>query len=205
MRRAILSRMTWVIVGLGNPDEEHIRTRHNAGRMAVEYFAKENGLDEWKDDKKSRAFVARGAVERVLAVLVLPNTYMNKSGSAALHYIKSVKAAEKLIVVYDDLDLPIGSMKVSFDRGSGGHKGLDSIMRAVKTRRFTRIRIGVSPATASGVVKKPQGEKEVNKFILGEFKSSELPELKKIFKRASEAIVATMTDGPGLAMNHFNS
>ena len=195
--------MTWVIVGLGNPDEEHIRTRHNAGRMAVEYFATQNKL-EWKDDKKSRAFVARGAVDRALAVLVLPNTYMNKSGSAVVRYIKNVKAAEKLIIVYDDLDLPIGGMKVSFDRGSGGHKGLDSIMRALKTRRFTRIRIGVSPATASGVTKKPQGEKEVNKFILGEFRSTELPELKKIFKRASEAIATIIIEGREQAMNQFN-
>ncbi len=197
-------RMTWVIIGLGNPDEEYARTRHNAGRQAVQQFAKAQGFTEWKEDKRSRSFISRGSVGRMLAVLVLPNTYMNKSGSAAAHFIKSTKAAEKLVVVYDDLDLPLGAMKISFDRGSGGHKGLDSIMRALKTRRFTRIRIGISPATASGAMKKPDGEKNVEKFILGEFASHEIEYLKKIFKRVSDALETIIADGREIAMTRFN-
>ena len=196
--------MTWVIVGLGNPDEEHVRTRHNAGRMAVEYFAKQKKLGEWKEDKKSRSFVVRGAVGKALVVCILPNTYMNKSGGAAVHYIKSVKAAEKLIVAYDDLDLPFGTLKISFDRGSGGHKGIDSIMRAVKTRRFTRIRIGISRVNGKGEAQKPQGEKDVEKFILGEFSSNEFSQLKDIFKHASASIETTILEGREKAMNAFN-
>jgi peptidyl-tRNA hydrolase, PTH1 family len=196
--------MTWVIAGLGNPDEEHIHTRHNAGRMAVEYFAKQNKLGEWKDDKKSRAFVARGAVGKALVVGVLPNTYMNKSGSAIAHYIKSAKAAEKLIVIYDELDLPLGRIKISYDRGSGGHNGVESVIRAVKTRAFTRIRIGISSTTSSGVTKKPEGEQNVEKFILGEFKSTELSTLKATFKRVSEAIETLLTESREKAMSEFN-
>lgn len=196
--------MTWVIFGLGNPDEQYARTRHNAGRMAVQKFAQTHGFSEWKEDKKSKSFIARGLVERALTVAVLPNTYMNKSGNAATHYIKSAKAAEKLIVVYDELDLPLGTLKVSFDRGAGGHKGVDSIMRAVKTRRFVRIRIGISPMTSAGVAKKPEGEKDVEKFILGEFTASEMSELKTVFKRVSEALDTIITDGREIAMNKFN-
>ena len=196
--------MTWVIIGLGNPDEEHVRTRHNTGRMALEYFAKKKDLGDWKEDKKSRGFVVRGAIGKALAVCVLPNTYMNKSGSAAVHYIKSMKAAEKLVVVYDDLDLPFGTMKISFDRGSGGHKGIESIARAVKTKRFVRVRIGISRANKKGEPMKPQGEKDVEKFILGEFSSAEFAQLKDIFKRSSEAIEGIILEGREKAMNVFN-
>ena len=196
--------MTWVIVGLGNPDEEHVRTRHNAGRMAVEYFAKKKSLGEWKEDKKSRSFVVRGAVGRSLAVCVLPNTYMNKSGSAAMHYVKSVKAAEKLIVIYDDLDLPFGTIKISFDRGSGGHKGIESIARAIKTKRFTRIRVGISRVNGKGETQKPHGEKDVEKFILGDFSSSEFAQLKDLYQQSTEVIDAILSNGRERAMNAFN-
>lgn len=196
--------MTWVIVGLGNPDEEHVRTRHNAGRMAVEYFAKKNGLGEWKEDKKSRSFIVRGAVGKQLVVCVLPNTYMNKSGSAVSHYIKSVKAAEKLIVVYDELDLPFGKLKIVFDRGSGGHKGVESIARALKTKAFVRVRIGISRVNGKGEPQKPQGEAAVEKFILGEFSSAEFAQLKDVCQRANGAITAVITDGREKAMNAIN-
>jgi PTH1 family peptidyl-tRNA hydrolase len=196
--------MTWVVIGLGNPDEEHVHTRHNAGRMAVEYFAKDKKLDDWKDDGKAKSFVARGAVGKALVACILPNTYMNKSGSAAARFVKSVKAAEKMIVVYDELDLPLGTIKISFDRGSGGHRGVESVTRAVKTKAFTRIRIGISPVNAAGVTKKPQGEKDVEKFILGEFKSGELSALKAALKRASEALEKIITEDREKAMNAFN-
>lgn len=191
--------MTWVIVGLGNPDEEYARTRHNTGRMAIQKCAEKKGLSEWKEDKKSRSFVSRGRIGKALVVAVLPNTYMNKSGSAVMRYTKGLKAAEKLIVVYDDLDLPLGTIKVSFDRGSGGHKGVDSIIRALKTRRFVRIRIGISPEKG-----KPHGEKDVEKFILGDFSKNDLSTLTSIFKKVSEAIEIVITEGRERAMNLFN-
>jgi PTH1 family peptidyl-tRNA hydrolase len=197
--------MTWVAVGLGNPGEEYVNTRHNTGRMALEYFAKRANFTEWKEDKKANAHLSRGAVGKTLAVLVNPDTFMNKSGSAVSKFVKSVKAAERLVVLYDDLDLPLGSLKISFDRGSGGHKGIESIMRAVKTKKFVRIRIGVSPTTPAGKTKKPQGEKEVVKFILTRFKPQETDELKKVFKKAGDALEVLLTDGREIAMNEFNS
>lgn len=197
--------MTWVIVGLGNPDEEHVRTRHNAGRMAVEYFAKKNNLGEWKEDSKSKSFIVRGAIGKQLVVCVLPNTYMNKSGSAVAHFVKSVKAAEKLIVVYDELDMGFGNLKISFDRGSGGHRGVESIARAVKTKKFSRVRIGISRMNGKGEVQKPLGETDVEKYILGNFSSAEFADLKGLFKKTTDGIEAIVREGYERAMNSFNS
>lgn len=196
--------MAWVLVGLGNPGEEYKDTRHNAGRMALEHYAKKVGASVWKEDKKSQSLTTGAHVGRDLLALILPNTFMNKSGASVAKFVKSVKAAERLIVVYDDLDLPLGKLKLSFDRGSGGHKGIESIARAVKTKRFTRIRVGVSPATATGKLKKPQGEKEVVDFILARFKAHELDELKKVFKKVGEAVEMIVAEGPQIAMNKFN-
>ena len=196
--------MTWIIIGLGNPDEEYARTRHNAGRMAVQKFAEKKSFSEWKEEKKSRSFIARGLVNKAVIVAVLPNTYMNKSGIAAAYYTKNVKAAEKLIALYDDLDLPLGKIKISFDRGSGGHKGIESIASAIKTKRFIRIRIGISREDKDGNAKKPQGEDVVERFILGEFSASEMTQLKTAFKKVSEALETVIGEGREIAMNSFN-
>lgn len=196
--------MTWILVGLGNPGEDYERTRHNTGRMAVEFFTTRHDASAWRADTKSKATVTKGAVGKSLYAAVLPDTFMNKSGSAVVKFVKSAKAAAKMIVVYDDLDLPLGKIKISFDRGSGGHKGVESIMRGVKTKKFTRIRIGVSKETASGKTKKPEAGDGVNDFILGRFREAEMEELKKVFKRVAEAIAATIADGPVIAMNRFN-
>ncbi len=196
--------MAWVIVGLGNPGEEYDGTRHNAGRIALDYFAKELKFGEWKEDKKAKSHVASGMLGRISVVLITPDTFMNKSGAAIARFVKSQKAAERLVVLYDDLDLPLGSMKLSFNRGSGGHRGVESIMKSVKTKKFTRVRIGVSPLRASGKLKKPSGEKEVVAFILAKFRSAELAELNPVWKRIAEALQAIVAEGPERAMNQFN-
>lgn len=173
----------YIVVGLGNPGEEYARTRHNTGSLAVE-FLREKGLEGVK--------------------LVTLDSYMNRSGAAVAKLVKSKKAAEKLIVIYDDLDLPLGSMKISYNRSSGGHRGLQSIIRALKTEAFIRIRVGISPSTPSGKLKKPKGERGVEKFILGEFRKPELEILKKVFKRAADAVEVITEEGLSPAMTRFN-
>lgn len=192
--------MSYIIVGLGNPGNEYDRTRHNAGRMAVELFAAKNKVDEWREDKKANALVARCGKN----TLVLPNTFMNKSGTAVGKYVKSVKAAKNLVVVYDDLDLPLGRIKISFARSSGGHNGLKSVARAIKTDEFIRVRIGVSPHTPSGKTKKPTGEDAVLKFILGKFSPKDELELKKVLKTAVDALACIVEEGYVAAMNRYN-
>jgi PTH1 family peptidyl-tRNA hydrolase len=118
--------------------------------------------------------------------------------------VKSKKQALETLVVYDDLDLPLGTMKLSFGRSSGGHNGLESVIRAVKTKDFPRIRIGVSPATPGGKIKKPAGEEAVLKFLLGRFSDKEFEAIKKVFKKAGEAMEIVVSDGYQMSMNRFN-
>src|SRR3989338_2490599 len=99
--------MAWVIVGLGNPGEEYESTRHNTGRMAVEFFATSASLNGFKQDKAKKTTIGGGMVGKIAVALVLPDTFMNKSGYAVGRYVKSQKAAERLVVAYDDLDLPL--------------------------------------------------------------------------------------------------
>ena len=197
--------MGWVIVGLGNPGEEYVKTRHNAGRLAVEYFAKAKNFSGWHVDKKSKSTTASGMIEKNIVALLLPDTFMNKSGSAVVKLVKSPKIAERMIVVYDDLDLPLGTMKMSYDRGSGGHKGLESIMRSVKSKKFARIRIGVSPSTAAGNIRKPDGKRQVNTFILAKFTAAQMEELNREFKKVAVALETTVIHGHERAMNEFNT
>ena len=192
--------MSYVIVGLGNPEPEYEGSRHNIGRAAVSHFAKKEGVEEWRTDKKANAQVAKLGK----TALVLPDTYMNRSGSAVSKYVKSVKAASQLVIVYDDLDLPLGKLKISFARSSGGHKGVESVQRAIKTDAFIRLRIGVSPTTPSGKPKKPQGEEKVLKFILGKFTPKEKDVVKKILKTTDDALATILEDGCDMAMNRFN-
>lgn len=196
--------MTWVIVGLGNPGAEYADTRHNIGRKVLETFAEKRSFDAWKGDMRSKSLITRGTVAQKASILVMPETFMNESGRAVGVFAKGVKAAEQLVVVYDELDMPLGTMKISFDRGSAGHRGIESIVKSVGTTKFWRIRVGVSPTTPSGKIKKPKGEDAVHKFILGKFKASESSALKKVLERASEAIECVLAEGPVKAMNKFN-
>lgn len=192
--------MSWVIVGLGNPSLEYGGTRHNIGRDAVTFFGLKIGCKEWASNSRANSNVAKNSN----TTLVLPNTYMNKSGNAASVFVKSVKAAERLAVVHDDLDMPFGSMKISFNRGSGGHKGIESVMRAIKTKKFVRVRLGISPVTASGALRKPQGDEAVQKFILSKFTPKEKGQMNKILEKVSTALALLIKDGRERAMNQCN-
>jgi PTH1 family peptidyl-tRNA hydrolase len=195
--------MAYIFVGLGNPGEEYKETRHNTGRMLLEWLGK--SLDaEWKEDKKISAHIAKVKLGKTPVTLVLPDTFMNNSGKSLKTFVGSQKAAEKMIVLYDDLDLPFGKTKISFNKSSGGHRGLESIIKSVKTEKFPRIRVGISPVTTSGKIKKPLGEEAVTKVILGPYKEEEKLTLKKISKKINEALEVWVTDGLEKAMTNFN-
>ncbi len=199
--------MKYVVVGLGNPGEEYNNTRHNVGRMVLEKLKAQSSKPEARDwvlDKKYQSLVAEIKLGKNQVMLLKPETMMNNSGKALPKLITSKKAAKNLIVVHDDLDLPLGTVRVSFNRGSGGHRGIESIIRAIKTTEFTRVRVGISPSTPKGKTKKPVGEEGVNKFILGNFSPKDQLVLKKSLKRAAEAIELIITSTPQLAMNEVN-
>ncbi len=196
--------MSYIIVGLGNPGNEYEETRHNVGRMMLFMVQKQHGFAEWSTNKKTKSLESNGFFKKEKAVLVMPETFMNNSGKAVVFYAKSKKAIEKVIVVYDDLDLPLGKFKISFGRGSGGHRGLDSIIKHLKTKDFVRVRVGISPTTPSQKLKKPSGEKAVLDFILGRFKKNEIDILKKESKKIVEAIESICVSGREKAMGEFN-
>ncbi len=187
--------MSTVIVGLGNPGKEYEHTRHNAGRLAVLLFAKTEGFDAFTENKKAVALITKGSVEGENVTLVLPETQMNLSGKAVLPFVKSVKAAKTLVVVRDDLDLPLGVIKMTFARGSGGHRGVESIRRALKTDAFAQIKIGISAKTPKGKTKKPSGEEKVIKHVLGKFSPAEEPVLKKTLKKVSTVLSLFVSEG----------
>jgi peptidyl-tRNA hydrolase, PTH1 family len=186
--------MSFIIVGLGNSGKEYEKTRHNAGRMVVELLAKQEGW-EFTERKAAKALVAEGIIEGEKVTLVLPETMMNLSGKAVVPFIKSVKAAKNLLVVQDELDIPLGAMKMVFGRNSGGHKGVESIMRAIKTKDFARLRIGISGAAKKNQAKKPSGEEKVIKHVIGKFKPAEDALVKKTIKKAALAARLFITDG----------
>ena len=130
---------------------------------------------------------------------------MNKSGSSVAGLVKSIKAAEKLVVIYDDFQLPLGRIRISYNRSSGGHNGVESIIKSVKTEAFVRIRIGLSAADAKGNAKVPHGEEKVEKFILGSFKDEEMKEIKKVSNKVAEAIKVLVTESREKAMSIYNA
>lgn len=196
--------MTFLVIGLGNPGEEYTNTRHNIGRMMLERFAKTHEYDAFQKSKKVKGLVSEGKLGKEKVVLLMPDTFMNKSGEAVKPFVKSAKDAERTIVVYDDLDLPLGTFKISYGRSSGGHRGIESIIKSIKTKDFVRIRVGISPVTPGGKLKKPSGEKAVLDFILGKFKPAEMDELKKEGKKIVEAIERIVEKGRAAAMMAFN-
>lgn len=197
--------MAHVIIGLGNPGGEYAKTRHNAGRMALERFADARGW-QWKARKGAHALVAEGTLGGQKVTLVIPDAAMNLSGKAAPAFVKSRAAAKKLLVVRDELDLPLGTLKMTgYGRGSGGHKGAESIMRALKTKDFAQMKIGISAATAKGKLKKPEAGEKVIQHVIGKFSPKEEPLLNKTLEKAGEAIEAFVTAGIEAAFMKANT
>lgn len=196
--------MSYIIVGLGNPGEQYLFTRHNTGRLILEQIKKVNNFEDWQEDRKNQSLTSSGKISKEKVLLVEPETFMNKSGNALKKLINSEKKAKTLIVIHDDLDIPFGSFKIVFNRGSGGHRGVESVIRAIKTEAFIRIKTGISPSTPSGKIKKPKGGQAVEKLILGEFKKPELDSLKKISKKITEAVEMIIGEGLYKAMTDFN-
>jgi PTH1 family peptidyl-tRNA hydrolase len=175
--------MSWIVVGLGNPDQAYEGTRHNIGRDFVHYL---------RDDLPKKP--------KILDL----NVYMNNSGGPIKKAVPSKKAAESLIVVHDELDLPLGRVKISFGSSAGGHNGVRSIEKALKTRDYVRVRVGISGSTPSGKLKRPAPEKLAD-FVLGKFKPVEQDKVKKARKLVAEALELILTEGVERAQSEINA
>jgi PTH1 family peptidyl-tRNA hydrolase len=193
-----------IIVGLGNPGSEYSKSRHNTGRIILETIADKFDFSLWKNESKYKLERSKGDINGRKFDFILPNTFMNNSGNAVAVFIKDKKKLRDLVVIYDDIDLPFGSYKISFNKSSGGHKGLESIIKKVKSKEFVRIRVGISSKTSKGRAKKPKGEEAVLKYLLGNFKEDELKELKKISKEIALVLELISKEGKDKAMSAYN-
>ena len=213
-----MATMTYIIAGLGNPGAEYENTRHNTGRIILNAIAKEYSDGEFAFDKKLNALTTEGKVGKEKVLFVAPETFMNLSGKSLAPIVKtksvkilsgekkiSIKAADDLLVIYDDFQLPLGRMKISYNKSSGGHNGLESVIKSIKTEAFPRLRIGTAAAKKSGDAKVPHGDQIIEKFILGKFKDEELKELKKIAKKAVEVVELWVKEGRERATNLANT
>jgi peptidyl-tRNA hydrolase, PTH1 family len=199
-----------LIVGLGNPGNEYESSRHNTGFIMLDFIL---GKIKWEQSSGTKALYYKDSISGKKVEYFKPMTFMNNSGLAVSYaQIKHKLKTENIIVIYDDVDLPIGSYKISYNRSSGGHNGLESIIKKLKSREFVRIRIGISPVSPSGKIKKPtsssqggpKGEEAILKFLLGKFKENELKELKKISKKVKDIIEVITTESKEKAMSIYN-
>lgn len=180
-----------LLIGLGNPGEQYTNTRHNVGRETLMRWAKKNDLPDFEFNKKLNALVAKDKK----CALVLPETFMNKSGNAAGTAARFFKVKPKnIIVLHDDADLELGRTKLSFNRHAAGHKGVESVKRALQSWEFWRLRIGI------------QKKRRVDamKLVLQKFAPAEDLALKKTQKKIFTGLDAIFSNGPERAMNFLN-
>jgi len=196
--------MTFVIVGLGNPQNKYSQTRHNIGRMVVDAFQKLHDLDGFEENDEIRSLVSHGRVAYRDVALLKPQTFMNKSGLAVTKAVLRQRDQDGLIVVHDDIDLPLSQIQVAYDKSAGGHNGVASVIEKLGSQEFTRIRIGVVPTDESGNMHKP-AKRDVRDFVLSEFTAEEKQLVHtEVIPDALDAIHIIIEQGREAAMDAYN-
>jgi PTH1 family peptidyl-tRNA hydrolase len=188
----------YLIVGLGNPGKEYAWSRHNLGFMLIDKLASDAGIEVTK--RECQSLVGRGEIERCAVKLVKPQTYMNLSGDAVACLLAKYKApatdpGERLIVISDDLALPFGRIRIRARGSAGGHNGLKSIIAAVGSNEFTRLRIGIQP-------EHPVSDSK--KFVLDSFTGASRAVVADILQSSADAIRTILRDGVLKAMTEYN-
>lgn len=186
----------YLIAGLGNPGKEYAYTRHNAGFMLADRLANHWGWS-WRTEKKFFAEIAEGTVAGKSVMLCKPRTFMNNSGEAvgALASFQRIEPADVLVVV-DDADLPLGTLRMRPEGSPGGHHGLESVEAHLGSRVYPRIRLGVA--------RPDQGVRDIANHVLGRFSAEELVILEKVLARSVEQAETWLNDGLARAMNLCN-
>ena len=184
----------FLIVGLGNPGREYRETRHNAGFMVLDRLAAR--LGESFSRLESHALVSKAIYQNNRLILAKPQTYMNASGQAVGGLARFYKVPlENFLVLYDDVDLPLGTLRLRPGGGSAGQKGMDSIIQRLGSEDFARLRVGIG---------RPPGQMEAGDYVLKHFSPSEAAILPQILDRAVDAILTFTAEGLEKAMNVFN-
>jgi PTH1 family peptidyl-tRNA hydrolase len=186
-----------LIVGLGNPGLSYSRNRHNIGFACLRYFAREHNIR--LDKKQSQARAGSGKVADEAIILARPQTYMNLSGQSVSRLVDRFNIAPgDLIVIHDDLDLPLGRIRIRQGGSSGGHKGIESIIGELGSQGFIRIRIGIGRPAENA------SESEIIDFVLSNFTPEEEIVIKLALARVSDTILCLLTEGLEAAMNKYN-
>ena len=185
----------YIIVGLGNPTKEYMHTRHNVGFDTIDAIAEKYRISV--TEKKHKALIGKGYIEGQKVILAKPQTYMNLSGESVRELIDYYKADEtqELIVIYDDISLSPGQLRIRKKGSAGGHNGIKNIIAHLGHDTFMRIKVGVG--------EKPAGY-DLADYVLGHFSKDDRAIMEDAFKEATEAVKMMITDGPDAAMNAFN-
>ena len=191
--------MTKLIIGLGNPDEKYQNTRHNVGFMFLDYLAKKIDANLpagrqviFAEDKKNNALVSKSKIEKTSVVLIKPLCYVNKSGEVVAKLTKFYKVKPTdIVIIQDDLDIEFGSFKNSFEKNSGGHKGVESIIKSLKTNKFYRLRIGTSVRALEKAREQSDKKRDafVMDFVLAKFSPKDQDVIKKMFPKIYERLL----------------
>ncbi len=191
------------LVALGNPGQEYESTRHNVGFKALDFIVANFNLPQPVKSSQYVGKVSEGEIEGERVFLLYPETFMNHSGSAIKKMV-SKDEISRLIVLYDDVALPLGEVKISFDRGDGGHNGIKSIVSALGSKEFTRIRIGVAPTSFWTGKIKPLTGSDLSRFVLAKFTNREQVKLTEVFATVCGAVGVIVQEGYVKAMNVYN-
>jgi PTH1 family peptidyl-tRNA hydrolase len=184
-----------LIVGLGNPGIEYQFTPHNLGFLAIDRIASNLGVEV--RNRQCRALTARAEIAGQPVLLAKPETFMNVSGLSVRELVAEYQAdvTSDLIVIYDELDFSLGTIRIRQRGSSAGHNGIESILAALGSEEFLRIRLGISPDKKIA---------DTIKFVLTPFKKAQLKVVDEVLDRAAEAVEMILKDGPDAAMNRFN-
>ncbi|MCX6756420.1 MAG: aminoacyl-tRNA hydrolase [Candidatus Nomurabacteria bacterium] len=184
-----------LIIGLGNPGEKYTETRHNVAWIIFDNLNK--NLD-WNFNKYANSNLAHTTLENTDVIFAKPGTFMNNTGSILPYLIKEYNFTnEDIVVVQDDIDLPLGKIKISHDRGDGGHNGIKSIMTQLNSREFVRVRVGVSILDDTGTLRKPD--------VLGNFSKDEMSILlKDVSPLVGDMLTTIISQGYDKAMTKYN-
>jgi peptidyl-tRNA hydrolase, PTH1 family len=194
------------LVGLGNTGTEYANTRHNVGWLVLDALCERHQIPEARLQNSVSGRVTEGKIAGVPVSVLYPETMMNNSGTAVRKFVSGAET-KQLVILYDDIDLPLGEVKVSFGRGNGGHNGIKSVIEKLGTRDFVRVRIGIGKEGfwpwQKGQVKRPQGD-QLPRYVLGKFTKRELTELEKVSSYVDTIVSTIVQDGYVTAMNKHN-
>jgi peptidyl-tRNA hydrolase, PTH1 family len=194
LKRSADLDLVWLVAGLGNPGRSHRDHRHNIGFMALDRLTGEMGLEFRR--VQFQALITDGRLEDRKIWLAKPQTFMNRAGSSIGSLSRYFRIpTHQILIVYDDLDLPLGSLRLRPEGGAGGHRGISSIISVLGTQGFPRLRLGIG---------RPPGRMDPADYVLQDFSPGELPVVDDLLQRAAACVRCLLADGIELAMTRFN-